>query len=201
MEAAEQKLSRAAYFELEAASETKHEYHRGEIFDMTGASARHNLIASNLITLLNNALGETDCFVFPGDIKVEVEPGEHYTYPDVSVLCGEVAFAAGRDDVIANPVVIVEVLSRSTEDYDRGSKFKAYRKLASLRDYLLVDQYSVSVEHFSTDGGGTWHLAEYEDRSDRLTIRSVAVELSLAEVYHRIEIGDDKGRASQTDPS
>ena len=201
MEAAEQKLSRAAYFELEAASETKHEYHRGEIFDMTGASARHNLIASNLITLLNNALGETDCFVFPGDIKVEVEPGEHYTYPDVSVVCGEVDFAAGRDDVIANPLVIVEVLSRSTEDYDRGSKFKAYRKLASLRDYLLVDQYSVSVEHFSTDGGGTWYLAEYEDRSDRLTIRSVAVELSLAEVYHRIEIGDDKGRASQTDPS
>ncbi len=201
MEAAEQKLSPAAYFELEAEAETKHEYHRGEIFDMTGASARHNLIASNLITLLNNALGETDCFVFPGDIKVEVEPGEHYTYPDVSIVCGEVAFAAGRDDVIANPVVIVEVLSRSTEDYDRGSKFKAYRKLASLRDYLLVDQYSVSVEHFSTDGGGTWHLAEYEDRSDRLTIRSVAVELSLAEIYHRIEIGDDKGRASQTDPS
>ena len=201
MEAMEQRLSSAAYFELEAASETKHEYHHGEIFDMTGASARHNLIASNLITLLNNALGKTSCFVFPGDIKVEVDPGAHYTYPDVSVVCGEVAFAGGRDDVIVNPVVIVEVLSRSTADYDRGSKFKAYRKLAGLRDYLLVDQYRVSVEHFSTDGGGTWSLAEYEDRSDRVTISSVGVDLSLAEIYHRIDIEDEKGRVRRPDPS
>ena len=186
MEAAEQKLTMAAYFELEAASETKHEYHHGEIFDMTGASHRHNVIALNIGAAFHGALYQRDCFVYVGDMKVEVDPGAHYTYPDVSVVCGEVAFAGGRDDVIVNPVVIVEVLSRSTADYDRGSKFKAYRKLAGLRDYLLVDQYRVSVEHFSTDGGGTWRLAEYENRSDRVIIHSVGVDLSLAEIYHRI---------------
>jgi Uma2 family endonuclease len=176
------------YFETEARAEYKSEYYYGEIFAMSGASVKHNLIVSNLITALNNALRKTDCFVFPSDIKVELEKAGHYAYPDVSVVCGDIEYADDRDDIITNPVVIIEVLSESTKDYDRGTKFQAYRKIPSLRDYILIDQYTCHAEHFFKNESGFWTLEEFQDINDALSVRSVNAKLPLKDIYYRIKL-------------
>ncbi len=188
MQKASQKtIPPAAYFEMEACAETKSEYYKGEIFAMTGASHRHNVIGVNIIAALHNRLRDRDCFIYGGDMKVEVEADTHYTYPDVSIVCGNVDFAGGRDDTFKNPLAIFEILSASTRDYDRGSKFKAYRKIPSLQEYVLVDQYTVSVEHFYKDGVGGWHLEEFESRDASIAIRSLSVEIGIGDIYHRLE--------------
>ena len=180
-------ISPEAYLEMEEQAETKSEYFHGEIFAMTGASVRHNLIASNLIADLNNKLREKDCYVFPGDIKLQVDSANHYTYPDVSVVCGDIEYAENREDVIANPMAIFEILSKSTSDYDLGSKFKAYRNIPSLRDYIVIDQYSVFATHFHKNEAGQWTLKDFESLEDALPIRSLGLEMALKEIYRRIE--------------
>ncbi|MCP4113218.1 MAG: Uma2 family endonuclease [Desulfobacteraceae bacterium] len=107
------------YFQMEETAEYKNEYYHGEIFAMSSASVNHNLIVVNVIASLSNALKKSDCFIFPSALKVQVVKAEHYAYPDISVVCGDIGYGADRDDIITNPVVIVEVLSESTKDYDR----------------------------------------------------------------------------------
>lgn len=179
-------ISPDAYFEMEEQAETKNEYYHGDIFAMTGASVRHNLIASNLITALSNQLREKDCFVFPGDIKLQVDPAKHYAYPDVSVVCGDIEYAQNREDVIANPAVIVEILSKSTWNYDMGTKFKAYRAIASLRDYIVIDQYSAFATHFHKNEEGQWALKDFEGLEDAIPIPSLGLEMDMEEIYRRI---------------
>lgn len=174
------------YFEMEEAAEYKSEYYYGEIFAMS-ASVNHNLIVSDVITFLNTALRETHCLVFPSNIKVELVKAEHYAYPDVSVVCGDIRYGADRQDIITNPVVIIEVLSESTKDYDRGTKFRAYRKISSLRDYILIDQYTCHVEYFFKNESGLWTLEEFQNLNDSFMIRSVKVELSLDAIYYRVK--------------
>ncbi len=181
-------ISHLEYFEMEKTAEYKSEYYHGEIFAMAGASVHHNLIASNVITSLNTALRDSECFVFPGDMKVQIDAAMHYAYPDVSLVCGQIEFAENRNDIITNPLVIIEVLSDSTKDYDRGSKFKAYRGIASLRDYILIDQYVYSVEYFFRNKAGKWELNEFEKLSDALAIGSVGVELPLENIYYRVNL-------------
>ncbi len=178
------------YFKLETASETKNEFYHGEIFAMTGASLRHNLIVSNIITAFNNALRGKGCFVFPSDIKVEVDFDRHYVYPDVTIVCGEVETARGRNDVIGNPRIIVEVLSRSTQDYDRGSKFKAYRNLPSLTDFITADQYSPFVEHFRKKGPGFWTLQECSVLKGSLVLSDFQIKVPLSDIYDRVTFDD-----------
>lgn len=184
----EKYISAEEYFAMEEDAECKSEYYHGETFDMAGASIHHNLIASNIITALNNCLRGRDCFVFPSDARIEVDPANHYTYPDVSVVCGNIEFSAGRRDTIANPLVIFEVLSESTADYDRGAKFKAYRKIPSFREYVTVDQYSCNAEHYCKNESGFWMLEEFESVSDCFAIHSLNVELCLKDIYYRIEL-------------
>lgn len=171
---------------MEESAEYKSEYYHGEIFAMTGASVSHNIITSNVITSLHIALRNSDCFVFPGDMKIQIDPAGHYAYPDVSVVCGEIEFAENRNDIIANPAVIIEVLSESTKDYDRGSKFKAYRNIRTLTDYILIDQYSYHIEHFFKNKSGKWELNEFDKLSDVFVLRSVDATLSLEDVYYRV---------------
>lgn len=185
--ASDKHISLLEYFGKEESATEKSEYYHGEIFAMTGASVAHNLIVSNIITILNNALRARNCFVFPGDIKVQVDAEHHYTYPDVSVVCGEIEFAQNRNDTISNPVAIFEVLSLSTRDYDRGRKFKAYRRMSSLREYILVDQYACSVEYFHRQENGQWLLAEMESPSDTFVIDTLQTEISLNRIYHQID--------------
>jgi len=181
-------ISSDEYFEIEETAEYKSEYYHGEIFAMSGASVNHNLIAMNISAGLYDSLRNSDCFVFPGDIKVQVAESAHYVYPDVSVVCGEIEYGTNRDDIITNPVVIIEILSESTKDYDKGSKFQAYRKIRTLRDYILIDQYAYHVEYFSKNELGKWMLDEFENLNDLFTVKSINVDLPLNSIYFRVKL-------------
>lgn len=176
------------YFAMEETDDYKNEYYHGEIFAMTGASFHHNLIAGNIFASCHESLNDSDCYVFMSDMRVQIDPAKHYTYPDLSITCGKIDFVDGRDDTISNPVVIVEILSESTRDYDRGSKFKAYRKINSLKDYILVDQYSFYVEYFYKNENGKWVLDEYDDLNAVINIQSINLELSLDTIYDRVKL-------------
>ncbi len=171
---------------MEASSEYKSEYFHGRIYAMTGASFKHNLIAMNITAALFGPLRDLGCFIFSGDMRVQVEQGNHYTYPDISVVCEKVAFEGERDDTILNPLVIMEILSDSTKNYERGSKFFAYRAIPSLKDYILVNQYACHVEHFHKSDTGQWVLDEWTNPDDMLVIRSPGIDLSLKTIYDRV---------------
>ncbi len=174
------------YLETEASAEHKSEYFHGEVFAMSGASFTHNLITSNVLTALHTSLHDSDCFVFGSDMKIQAAESLHYTYPDVSIVCGDVQFVENRDDTIINPVVIIEVLSRSTGDYDRGAKFRAYRMMPSLRDYIMIDQYSCHTEYFFKNKTGQWVLEESDDRDYTFMIQSVDAALAMETIYRRV---------------
>jgi len=184
-------ISPDEYFVMEESAEYKSEYYHGEVFSMTGASFNHNLIGGNIFSSIHTSLRGSTCFVFMSDMRVQVDQGKHYTYPDMSIACGEIDFADGRDDTIKNPVVIFEILSESTRDYDRGSKFKAYRKINALKDYILVDQYSFFIEYFHKNEEGKWVLDEYNNLNDVIKIKSIDIELSLDTIYDRLKLHSD----------
>ena len=176
------------YFNLEEASENKNEYFYGEIFAMSGASFNHNVIAMNFSSTLHQKFQKTNCFVFPGDMKIELIQDLHYVYPDISVVCGDINFVKNRNDIIKNPLVVIEVLSKSTMDYDKGSKFTSYRKINSLNDYILVDQYSYHVEHFYKNSKNEWILNEFLSVNDSFIIKSIDIEILLKIIYNRVKI-------------
>jgi Uma2 family endonuclease len=147
-----------------------------------------NNLAGNIFASCHEFLKNSDCYVFMSDMRVQVDPAKHYTYPDMSITCGNVDFVEGRDDTIRNPVVLIEILSESTRDYDRGSKFKAYRGINSLKDYILVDQYSFFVEYFCKNEHGKWVLDEYDNLSDVINIKSIDLDLSLDAIYDRVKL-------------
>lgn len=179
-------ISPEEYFRKEVAAAHKSEYFHGELFAMAGATFNHNLIVANIITLLNGALDAPDCYVLPGDMKVEAAPGGHYIYPDISVVLGDVAFVGERRDVIANPLIIVEVLSPLTREYDRGIKFRACRKLPSIREFLLVEQDIRCVEHYWRDASGLWLLRDVDGANDAVRLQALDVELPLASIYRKV---------------
>ncbi len=183
------------YFAIEESSPVRHEFHGGEIFAMAGASLRHNRIVGNVFAALRAQLEGSDCEIFSSDLRVRT-PGGLYTYPDLLVVCGGVELSAtDRLDTVLNPTVIVEVLSESTKDYDRGGKFTLYRELPSMREYVLIEQTSIRVEHFNNpatvrDARAEWPCQQYADAQARIVINALGVELSLAEIYARVEFDD-----------
>jgi len=184
--AAEKLLSPAEYFALEEESKTKHEFHAGEIFAMAGASVRHNRIAGNVYSHLL-AVGEKQkCTPYILDLRLWIEERELFTYPDVMLICGEPEFYPGRDDTVTNPQVLVEVLSESTKNYDRGEKFEFYRAIPSLREYILIDQDKVHVERFAKSPKGAWVLAEWNELSATLVLESLDCRIPLAEIYRGV---------------
>ena len=170
------------------ATDQRSEYVDGEIFAMTGGTEEHNLIVANLVRELGNQFKDRPCRVYPSDMKVHIAADDVGTYPDVMVICGEREFYDGRRDMVTNPIVVVEVLSDSTEAYDRGDKFRHYRSLRSLQAYLLLSQYRMQAELFLRQPDGTWSLSSYQDPSDSIPLRVVEAELSLAEVYDKVEL-------------
>ena len=141
-------MTEAEYLDFERASEFKHEFLAGEVFAMTGASRAHNLMSVNVITTLKNQLRGRPCEIYPGDMRVAVKATGLYTYPDISVVCGEAQFADDQLDTLLNPTVIIEVLSPSTERDDRGKKFQNYREIVALEEYVLIAQDSPRIERF-----------------------------------------------------
>lgn len=171
------------YLARERQSEGKSEYLNGEIFAMTGASRRHNRIALNVAFTLDSQLRGRDCEVFASDMRVRVL--DLYTYPDVVVACDEPRFEDRELDTLLNPILIIEVLSKSTEDYDRGTKFAQYRTLPSLSEYLVLAQDRVHIEH-SIRETDRWTLTETDDLARTLELPSIRCTLALSDVYDRV---------------
>jgi len=178
------------YFEFERRSLGRWEYVNGEIRAMSGGTANHSMIASNIIRVLGNALVPRGCRVFGLDIKVHTGDGIN-TFPDISVVCGPLTFHRGRTDLITNPLLIVEVLSDSTEAYDRGEKFRHYESIPALTDYLLVSQDEARVMLYTRDDDH-WEYWDISGLSRAAYLPSVETTLALADIYALIEMTDDK---------
>jgi Uma2 family endonuclease len=177
----------AQYLELERAAETKSEYRAGQIVAMSGASRAHNRIVVNLGGELNRLLRGSPCEVYVADMRVRVSQTGLYTYPDVVVACGDIRFEDDQVDTLLNPVVLIEVLSPSTEAYDRTEKFAHYRRLDSLQEYLLVSQDKVRVERYVRQGE-QWVLSELSALDDVLQIDAIDCRVRLADIYERVKL-------------
>ncbi len=180
-------LTREEYLEQERKAEYKSEYHAGEVFALAGARRNHNLIVSTMNRLLGNQLADRECNVYVSDLRVRIPGADAYVYPDVVVCCGEEQFEDEQQDVLLNPVVIVEVLSDSTEAYDRGRKFQIYQQIESLREYILVSQNSHRIEQFVRQGEKDWVYTDHHDSEDKVILASVGCELGLDEVYAKVK--------------
>jgi Uma2 family endonuclease len=180
--AARSKLTPAEYLQWERAQTDKHEYHAGDVFAMAGGSPRHNWIAGNVQSALKRGLDDR-CFTFTSDQRIVFDDGRRYVYPDVSVVCGSILLQDGTSDVVTNPSILVEILSSTTEPYDRGLKWEGYQRLASLTDYLLVAQHEVRVEQYLRAPDRGWFYRTY-GAGERLVLANGA-QLELDAIYAR----------------
>ena len=188
--------TREEYLAMEDAAEYRSEYYKGEFFAMAGGSINHNRIVGNLFTKLNLALVNSKCEAFMTDVKVWIEQKDLFTYPDVIVVCGKPQFYKGRDDTITNPIIIIEVLSDSTKNYDRIEKFEFYRTLASFEEYILIDQYRVHVEHFYLESKGKWIYTDNNNLNDVLRFNKIELQVSLKDIYNRVEFKKEEKNES-----
>ncbi len=173
------------YLYLERKSTFKNECLSGKILAMSGASRAHNFITLDIATEINIQLRDRDCEVFSGDMRIKEKQSDSYFYPDVVIACGEPLFEDDVFDTLLNPVIIMEVLSPSTEIYDRTEKFEYYKQIATLKEYILVSQDKVHVEHHRIQGT-QWRLEEYQALQDTLTLSSIGCKLPLSDVYRRV---------------
>ena len=180
------------YLLLERASEEKHEYFRGEIFAMTGASENHNIVVGSTYAALYIQLRKRPCQIYPSDMRVRIPSTGLYTYPDISIVCGIPEFEDDVLDTLLNPTVIIEVLSSSTEQYDRGKKFQHYRTIESLREYILIAQDSYRIEHFERKDN-QWILTDAKTLSSVLDLRSIDCSLALGDVYEKVSFDNVEG--------
>ncbi len=176
------------YLKLERESETKNEYYSGEIFAMSGACLNHNILTTNILANLHNKLKNSKCIPFGSDMRMYVSENGLFTYPDVSVFCSEMKLYDDENDTALYPIVIFEVLSKATQDYDRGGKFKLYRDIGTLEDYVIVAQDSVSIEHYHKQPDSKWILEEFKNISDELILDSIKVSLKLSEIFEGVKI-------------
>lgn len=176
------------YFAQELPSETRSEYRNGEIIPMTGGTPDHNDIASNLVVALKLASRGKPYRIFIADQRLWIPDCTLYTYPDVMVVEKPLQLQAGRTDTVINPCFIAEVLSKSTQDYDRGGKFVAYRTIEQFQEYLLIDQYRIHVEHYIKTAAHQWLLSEYDNPDANLFFKTFELQMRIADFYEGIEI-------------
>lgn len=182
----------AEYLALELASPIKHEYYRGEIFAMAGASIRHNEISCNIMTALREKLRGKGCKPYGSDQRIRIEKADQFTYADTAVICGQVERDAKDPQAAKNPRVIFEVLSKSTEVYDRGQKFEFYQTLPSLKEYVLVSQHDAKITQFVRQEDGTWRYILIAGLDQSLTLTSLGCDLALTEVYDGVALGPEE---------
>ncbi|MBD2297162.1 Uma2 family endonuclease [Nostoc sp. FACHB-190] len=175
------------YLELEITSETRNEYCDGEIIPMTGGTPEHNEIASILNAALRVSLKGKPYSIFVADQRLWIPERKLYTYPDVMVVPRPLERQQGRTDTITNPVMIAEVLSKSTKSYDRDEKFSAYRTIFTFQEYLLIDQYTAHVEQYSKTDSHKWIFTEYDDPESYISLSSIPFEIRLADIYESVE--------------
>ena len=178
-----QRLTAKEYLALERAAEFKSEFYDGEMYAMAGGSEAHSLIASNLLVALRRLLNGRPCVTFNSDLRVKVLESGLFTYPDLSVVCGERQFLDDSRDTLLNPGMIAEVLSPSTEAYDRGAKFSLYKEVASLTEYLLVSQSEPAVDLFIRHSSSEWRVRSAKGLDSALELPELGVTLSLREIY------------------
>jgi Uma2 family endonuclease len=181
-----QKLTIAEYLEMENASQEKHEYYRGEVFAMSGAKVPHNEIVGNLYFALRKKLQGKKCKPYGSDQRIHIEANTLFTYPDISIVCGDIITLNNDNFNVLNPSVLIEVLSPTTKNHDRGDKFKLYRDIPTLKEYVLVDSESTGVEIFRLNATQHWELEEYHKDAEGFEIRAVDVFLLLSEVYEGV---------------
>jgi Uma2 family endonuclease len=197
---AKQRLTPAEYLEIERAADYKSEFFAGETFAMAGASPPHVLITSNVTAELNVQLRGRPCRVYSSDLRVKVNDTGLYTYPDVVVVCGDQQFDDEQRDTLLNPTLLVEVLSPSTEGYDRGDKFAHYQRLPSLREYVLIAQDRQRIERYVRQGEGPdWLLTVASQGA--VSLLSIGCELRLADVYDKVDLPEDSARKRPASPS
>jgi len=178
----------AEYLALEEVADYKSEYIDGEIIPMAGGSTNHNQIALNISSLLNFAFRKLDYFVYMGDVRLWIPQKRIYTYPDVMVVAGEPEYFPDRKDTILNPIFILEVLSNSTNKYDRQGKFSSYRTIPSFQEYLLVEQSQIGVEHYYKTNNKHWSLQEYDAEDKTISLKSVDFVITLEDLYHKVQL-------------
>lgn len=176
------------YLALEIESETRNEYINGEIIPMAGGMPNHNQIALNVAGNLNFLLKRQPYRVFVTDQRLWIPFHRIYTYPDVMVVSGELTVQEGRKDTITNPTLIIEVLSKSTVNFDQTEKFAFYRTIASFQEYLLIDQYRYVVQHYVKTGVKKWEFQEYDTLEEQIKFSTVPCEIALDEIYDKVEI-------------
>jgi Uma2 family endonuclease len=181
-------LTPEQYLEIERKAEFKSEYHDGEMFAMAGAREAHNLLVANLVAGLHSQFRTRPCRVYPSDMRVHVRATNLYTYPDVVALCGEPRFLDDQRDTLLNPNLLVEVLSPTTEAYDRGRKFEHYKSIESVREYLLVTSDRLHADLYTRQTDGRWLLTSVGRPEDFLTLESVGAQVSLADIYEKVEL-------------
>ena len=179
-------LTPEQYLEIERAAEFKSEYYRGEMFAMSGARVAHIQIVANAMRELGNQLGEGPCEPLSNDMRVCVKPVDLYTYPDIVVVCGELKFLDDTLDTLLNPTLIIEVLSESTEAYDRDKKFELYGALESLAEYVMISCLRVRVERYTRQPDGSWNYNSKTNLEDTIDLKSVGCHLRLADLYKRV---------------
>ncbi len=185
MEAPEIKyFTEKEYLDIERAALDKHEFYKGEIFAMSGASIPHNIIFSNLFGELSTKLNGKNCMPFGSDLRIHIPKNTLYTYPDISIICGEIETTDDKFDTVTNPSVIIEIRS---ENYDKGGKFTLYREIESLKEYLLIDSEAVMVEKFIKNADNSWQFTEYKKMEEHFTIETVAIQMELTTVYQGVK--------------
>lgn len=180
------------YLELEKESIDKHEYRDGDIVLMTGGTTNHNKLAGKFYATILLALEDEDYEIYMGDVRLWIPRYRQYTYPDVMIVQGKPIYQPPGTTTITNPNLIVEILSNSTKARDRGEKFLYYRSISEFKEYVLIDQYRVFVEHFVKTSEGKWLLTEYENKDAILKLESLPFEISLKELYKRIDFVENE---------
>ncbi len=182
------KVSIEEYLELEKASDVKHEFYKGEVFLMAGAGTIHNIISVNLIASFANKLKGNPCQPYGSDMRINIPDNSLFTYPDISVICGDIIPSPYDNDTATQPTLIVEILSPSSKVYDRGDKFMLYRQIPTLKQYLLVDSQSVHVESFALNERNHWELTEYKLMDEPVDVNCLGLQIDMAEIYNRTKL-------------
>jgi Uma2 family endonuclease len=177
------------YLAFERESAEKHEYYKGEIFNISGASYEHNVIEDNLRGALHTFLKGKPCRSLGSNLRVHANKNTLYTYPDALIVCGEPEFLDNTFDTLLNPSVLFEILSSSTTNYDKGVKFELYRDIESLKEYITISSMKLHVELYQRNADGSWTLTEYKSENDSFVIRTIEMKLGLKELYEGVKLG------------
>ena len=176
-------LTADEYLQFEKEAHENHEFFKGEILAMAGASPRHNQIFKNLYLQLGFALKGKPCQPYGSDLRIHIPQNTLYTYPDISIICKDLMPSSDESDSIIEPVIIIEILSEGTQNYDRGAKFKLYRDIPTLKEYIMVDSESITVECFRLNQNNHWELEEYKSPDQTLAIPTLAININLSQIY------------------